>query len=287
MNVMKSFGKGIQDALARPKAVIVIYLLNAGFAVVIYFLALNIFSPALSRSQAGEAILGGRNVNALIEILAESGQALVGLASTAAVLLGLYLFVTPFLYGGILNDLIRPREAAGFGASFWAGGGKYYGRFLRLEVLSLLLWVPAVILFILAGKALAAAAANPLKEQLNFYLTLARAAFGLFLFFGVKMILDYARIRIAASEQHKALAALLWATVFVVKKPFKSLGLYYLLGLTAWAGLAVYWGIQSLFAKTTTAAVLAGFVLSQLHILWRSWIKVAYQAAQLNLYFLE
>ncbi len=287
MSVMKSFGKGIQDALVRPKAAIIIYLVNAAFAAVIYFLALDIFAPVLSRSPAGEDLLGGRNINALIEILAGSGHALGGLVSMGAVLLVLYLFVLPFLYGGVLNDLVRPREAVGFGASFWAGGGKYYGRFLRLEVLSLLLWVPAAILFILVGKALDAAAADPLKEQLNFYLTLTRVVFALFLFFGVKMILDYARIRIASGELRGTLAAMLWATVFVVKKPLKSLGLYYILGLTALAGLAAYWGVQSLFAKTTTAAVLAGVILAQLHILWRSWIKVAYQAAQVKLFSLE
>ena len=52
----------------------------------------------------------------------------------------------------------------------------------------------------------------------------------------------------------------------------------------ALAGMAVYLGLQSLFAKTTTRAVLAGFLLTQLHILWRSWIKVAYQGAELSFY---
>lgn len=287
MSVMRSYGKGLQDALIRLQAVFVLWSVNLVFASAVYAVAVSVLAPPLARSLSGDALLSGPAVDVLIDVLTGSGPALSALFAAAAAMLGLHLFVSPFLYGGVLSELVRPREAQGFAASFWAGGGKYYGRFFRLAVFSLLLWVPAALLFVLAGRGLAAAGADPSREHVLLWLTLARIAIGLFLFYLVKMVLDYARIRIAVTEGRSALAALGWAVAFVARKLIRALALYYLLGLTALAGFAAYWVVQSSFGRTTTAAVLAGFCLVQVHILWRCWIKVAYQAAELTLYTLE
>ncbi len=85
-------------------------------------------------------------------------------------------------------------------------------------------------------------------------------------------------------ESRSALAALGWAFLFVLRKPFKTLGLYYVLGLTALAGTAAYLLLQGSFSRASTGAVLAGFALAQIHLLWRAGVKVAYQAAELKLY---
>ncbi len=284
MNVLNSYSKGIQDAWLRPKAAIVLWLVNAAFAALVYFVAARAVVSALGRSLAADDLLSRSNVDALFELLTGSGAALSALLTIVLVLLVLYLFVSPLLYGGILYDLVHPREGVPFAQSFWAGAGRFYGRFFRLIPASLVLWVPAAVLFILAGRVLDSLGQDPLKEQLNFYLTFVRILLALFLFFLVKMILDYARIRIAAAETRSTLAALAWAAAFVLRKFLKTLALYYVLGLTALAGAAVFLGLQSLFAKTTSSAVLLGFLLTQLHILWRSWIKVAYQGAQLRFY---
>ncbi|MGD0782349.1 MAG: hypothetical protein ABSA30_05770, partial [Candidatus Aminicenantales bacterium] len=284
MNILSSYSRGIRDALLRPKAAVVLWLVNAAFAAIVYFVAAGAVTEALGRSLAADDLLFRSNVDALFELLAGSGGALMALLTVILALLLLYLFVSPLLYGGILHDLAHPHESGGFGQSFWAGAGRYYGRFFRLIPASLVLWVPAAALYLLADRVLDALGQDPLREQLNFYLTFVRLALALFLFFLVRMIMDYARIRIAATEARSALGALAWAAAFVLRKLVGTLALYYGLGLTALAGAAAYLGIQSLFAKTTPGAVLAGFLVTQLHILWRSWIKVATQGAELGFY---
>ncbi len=284
MNILSSYSRGIRDALLRPKAAVLLWLVNAAFASVVYFVAAGAVMGALGRSLAADDLLVRSNVDALFELLTGSGAVLTALLTVVFVLLLLHLFVSPLLYGGILHDLSRPREDGGFARSFWAGAGRYYGRFFRLIPASLVLWVPAAALYLLADRVLDAVGQDPLKEQLNFDLMLVRAVLALFHFFLVRMIVDYARIRIAATGMHSALGALAWAAAFVLRKIGGTLTLYYGLGLTALAGAAVYLGIQSLFAKTTPGAVLAGFLVTQLHILWRSWIKVAYQGAELGFY---
>jgi hypothetical protein len=285
MKTLRSFTKGIRDALLRPKAAVVLWLVNAAFAAIVYFVASGALTQALGRSLAADDLLSRSNVDALFELLTGNAAALSALLAVALVALVLYVLVSPFLYGGILHDLAHPGERAGrFAQSFWAGGGRYYGRFFRLIPASQVVRVPAAVFYFLADRALDYFGRDPLKEQLGFYLTFVRIAVALFLFFLVKMIMDYARIRLVVTESRSALGALGLAVVFVLRRLGGTLALYYLLGLTALAGFAAYLGLQSLFAKTTAGAVLAGFLLTQLHILWRSWIKVAYLGAELSFY---
>ena len=285
MKILRSYTKGIRDALLRPKAAVLLWLVNAAFAAVFYFVACGAVTQALGRSLAADDLLARSNVDALFELLTGNAAALSALIVVGLLMLLLYLIVSPLLFGGILFDLVHPREnPGGFAQTFWAGAGRYYGRFFRLIPASLVLWLPAAALFLLVDRLLDVVGRDPLKEQLGFTLTFVRVAAALFLFFLVRMIMDYARIRIAAAESRSALGATAWAAVFVLRRLGGTLALYYMLGLTALAGFAAYLGVQSLFAKTTSAAVLAGFLLTQLHILWRSWIKVAYQGAELGYY---
>ena len=152
MNVINSYAKGIQDALLRPKGALVLWLVNAAFAALVYFVTAGAVISALGRSLAADDLLSRSNVDALFELLTGSGAALSALLTIVLVLLVLYLFVSPLLYGGILYDLVRPRDAGGFASSFWAGAGRFYGRFFRLIPASLILWVPAAAFFILAGR---------------------------------------------------------------------------------------------------------------------------------------
>ncbi len=287
MSVMRSYGRGLQEALLRLPAVFILWLVNAAFGSIIYFAAAAALAGPLAGSLSGDMLLAAGSVDVLFEFLTSSGQALGGLTTLVLILFGLYQLVAPFLYGGVLSDLVRLREPQGFVTSFFAGGGKYYGRFLRVSLFSPLLWIPAGIVFYLVGRGLDAAGINPANEKAAVIVLLVRLAVGLFLFFLVKMILDYARIRIAVGEGRSALAAMGWACLFVLRKMVPTLGLYYLLGITALFGTAVYGWAQSLFGGATTAAMLGGFTLAQAHILWRCWIKVAYQAAEVKLFSLE
>jgi hypothetical protein len=283
MSVVRSYSQGIREASLGIRSVLVLWIVSLAFAGVLYLVAARILADPLASSLSGDTLLGGSAADALLEFLTGSGPALGALIAAALAGLAFYQLVTPFLYGGVLSEIVRPREAKSFAASFWMGGGKYYGRFFRLSLASIGLWVPAFFLFVLAGRGLAALNSDPVREDIQVALILARVAAGLFLFFLVKMVLDYARIRIAVMESRSALAALGWAALFVLRKPIRTLGLYYLLGLTSLVGTLIYAWAQAGWARSSTPAVLAGFALAQIHILWRSWIKVAYQAAEYKL----
>jgi hypothetical protein len=60
--------------------------------------------------------------------------------------------------------------------------------------------------------------------------------------------------------------------------------LYYLLGLTGLAISLAYLGVKSLIGTTTAAGILAVFLITQVYIAGRGWLRSAYQAGQLEMF---
>jgi hypothetical protein len=238
----------------------------------------------IDNSLALSDLLKRADMNVIFEFLTSSGVVLGQLATAVLILLVLHVLGSIFVFGGILNVLIPGRAEGRFSQAFFGGGGRFYGRFFRLTLYSLLLWTPAAVVFFILNAVLGVATKDPAREQLAFILNILRVVFVLFLAFFIKMIMDYARIRIATQDTNQVLQSLVEASRFVFSRPIKTLGLYYLLGLTGWAVLAVYLAVQSTYAGQSTGTIILAFMISQAFIAGRAWLKIAYQAAQKNLW---
>jgi len=277
--------KGLRDAASRPKMVFVLWLGNLLAALPLYLLFAGAFGAAVGASGLGRGLAARTDMNLVVEILTTSGPAWRDLARVALGLALIYEIAAIFFSGGILEVLLE-REGKPFGPTFFSGAGRF-GRFFRVSVFSLLLWIPAGALFFVVDGILSAVGSDPNREQLGFDLMLARYALLLALFHFIRMMKDYARIRMAVTDSRGALAALGRAAAFVMRRLGRTLGLYYLLGVASLALLAAFVAADSALSKTTSAAILAGFVLTQLFVAARSGLRIAYLGAQTGFYLRE
>jgi len=287
MNIFKSYRKGIQEATLRPNMAVVLWMINFFFASVVYFLFSAMLSAAFGKSLLASDLLQKPNMDVLFEFLTSAGTSLGMLVTAGLVLVVLFFLASIFVNGGILQTLVHRRDQEGFAQVFFAGGGKFYGRFFRLSIFSLILWIPSIILYLLINGFLGIFTMNSLNEQGSFYAALLRIAIALFFVFLIKMIMDYARIRIVTQDSRSALRSLLEAAGFVFRKLGKTLALYYLLGLTGVAAFLIYWGIRSTFSAGSSGTIWLGFFISQLFIASRGWLRIAFQAGQLRFFTLE
>jgi hypothetical protein len=282
MSVFTCYGQGIQEASRRPKIIALLWIFNIVCAAAAYFLFAAAFGAALGSSGMSADMIHQTNMNAVIEFLRAPGGRLGDIITLTFLLVVFYLFVSIFLYGGILHVLIRAGDQERFSQTFFAGGGRFYGRFFRLTIYSLILWIPASVGFFVVHTLLSAIMEGSTNEQLSFILNVFRVVLALFLAFFIKMILDYARIRIATQDTNKVFQSLTGAVRFVFGRLGGTLLLYYLLGLTGWAAYLAFRLLNGAFAKNSAVMVLLGFVLAQLFIMSRGWLKIAYQSAELK-----
>jgi hypothetical protein len=269
--------------------VLVLWVFNLLFAAAVYFVGRGYFANALGQSALSET-LRRFDTALFLEMLIHNGAPLGTLFKVILALAFLYFWVSIFLTGGILHVLLWGGEPAGEGPrrrlapAFFQGAGRYFGRFFRLAVYSLLLWLGFLIsqwiLWIVAGPL----TAEGTNEKMIYYIVWACLAFDLILVFFIRMILDYARIIIVRTNTGRVWHSLWEAMGFILKRLFGALALYYSLLITGGVIFLVYWGIHSRIATVSAASIWLAFLIGQLFIISRGWLKIAFQSAQLNFY---
>jgi hypothetical protein len=291
MKVLGSYANGIKRAFLEPKMVVVLWLVNFVSASVIYFLFSGYLSDVIGKRSVAANFLKGFDFETFFELIIHEGEAWHWILYVAFILAFLYYWVSLFLHGGILA-VLKSRGITGdmenrnmrFAPVFFQGAGKYFGRFFRLTVYSLLVWLAFGILYFVSAKILKPLEAGGTNEQAIYYLFWVRMIIILFFYFLVRMICDYARIRIVAEDSRAVFGSLLRAIRFVFQSFFKTLILYYLILITGAAIFGIYWILQKMVPTQTLLPILMAFLIGQIFILSRGWLKVALQAAQLHFF---
>ena len=286
MRVLKIYRNGVREATSRPKMVLLLWFFNFLFGFFIFYLLYNRLSEALSQSTISEGMLSKMNYHFVFEFLTYHGQALSTIRNAALVLIGVYILVSIFLLGGILHSLVETQKTS-FLPRFFQGCAKFFGRFFRLFVYSLILWFAFVVFMFILSLVVSALTGKGANEQLTFYLLLVEAAIALFSIFFINMIQGYARIRIVTEDSRHVFRSLLQSIEFVFKRLGGTLSLYYLFVLTGLALIVVYWLLKSVLPFSSAVAILIMFLVYQIFIISQGWLRVAFQAGQLSYYILE
>jgi hypothetical protein len=291
MKVLNSYGNGVKRALLEPKMVAVLWLVNFVFASVIYFLFSGYLSDKIGNRLVAANFLEGFDFKTFFELIIHEGQGLHWILTTALILAFMYYWVALFLHGGILS-VLKSRGITGdaesrnrrFAPVFFQGAGKYFGRFFRLAIYSLLLWVILGVVYYLLDLVLKSLTAGGTNEPAILFRYLARPIIFLVLYFLIRMLGDYARILIVVEDSGAVFRSLIQAIQFVFRNFFKTLILYYLLLITGVAIFGIYWIVQKMIPTQTLIPILLAFLIGQIFILSRGWLKIALQAAQLRFY---
>lgn len=286
MNIFKSYTQGIKRATSEGRLVWLLWLFNALFSGMIYLQFSGYLNRVLSRSAEAEKFLKTFDMNTFFELLTYNGEALKTIISFAFLLFVVYIITSVFLKGGLLFTLAHPRDKrkkSRLAPLFFGGGGKFFGRFFRLLIYSLLLWIGLALIILILNMVLNPLTKGGTNESLMFYLALIRVAFALFLVFLVKMITDYARIKIVVEDSRRVFRSLFQAAGFVFRKIGATLAVYYLFVLTAAVLFALYTLLQKSVKTHSLLPILIALAIGQIFILSRGWVMVGLQAAQMKL----
>ena len=188
------------------------------------------------------------------------------------------------LLGGILSRFAHEEEPHSR-SGFLARGGLFFWRFLRLAVISgLLYWgIFRGIGQPLHGWIESATRDTTVERTVMIYTVLAYALVGL-LVLVTQLVLDYARISLVAEERRSVLLALLRALGFVKDHRRAVLGLYLLLAAAALLWFLAYAWLAPGPNQSTWPAVLLAFLLGQAYLLGRWVLKLWFLASQTRLF---
>jgi hypothetical protein len=283
MGAFKAIANGTGTTVRKARVLVILYIVNLAFALVV---ALPIL--ALVQRELGHSLLGVSirpfDYQWIGEAMFRHGESL---AAIEAGILGAglaYLILQVFLYGGIVGRILDREGTAGLGA-FAGDSGRYFGRFVRIFLIS----VVFVVLTLGLVMKLMTAVFEPLSkaaitEWVPLILSNLHFLIALLLLSIVHMIIDYTRIAVVADQERRVLKALRHALTFLKTRFFRAWSIYLLIVAATVAGSVVFYVVLGRLSAPTVVMVVAALIWMQAYIVFRIWIRTLFVAAQAEYY---
>lgn len=188
-----------------------------------------------------------------------------------------------FLMGGILSRLHRPWASSGFGGVF-SEGSKYFSRFLRLGVISGILYYG---IFRLSGWLfpwLQEATRDVTSEGRILGFNLVAAALIVGFTAVVKAVFDYAKISMVVGGRRGALLAALHGLEFVVRRPIATAGLVAFFGGATVVLVLLYSWMGPGVTQANPVSILLAIAASQLFLLGRLTLRLGLLGSEVALF---
>jgi hypothetical protein len=283
MGVFKAIANGLGTTVRKPLVLAVLYTVN-----VVVSAAAAVPFLIIAQTELGHSLLGSSVRPADLMWLGETalkyGDALPALLAGLLVAAALYLALQVFLNGGIFGRLLD-REGKATLAAFAGDCGRYFGRFTRIFLVSLVfLFLTFGIVLELVSALIGPAMKSAPTEWLPLILSNAHFLIALLLLSIVHMVVDYTRIAVVADDERRVLKALRHALIFLKRRFFRAWALYLLIVGAALAGTIVLSAALGPLGGPGPAPVVAAFAVMQIYILFRLLVRMLFVAAQAEFY---
>lgn len=218
-------------------------------------------------------LLNGFDYTIYSDFMHRSQRAISPLISVGRWLGLVYLVLSIFFAGGILLCFSQPNTRFN-GGLFWQGCSHYFGRFLRLFLVTLLFVVIGGGLWLVAGSLVGIAFNDTLTERGQFWI--GAAFFALFSLTATLILCigDYAKVLMFQEDEHNAFRAFGQAGQLVLRNLAQTYGLYLFLILIGTGLFGVYFILDEAILMSSWLTILVMFLIQQSMIFARVGLKV-------------
>jgi len=283
MRIFRAFGEGVRSANRSLTIIWVLYGLNLIIAGVIALLFRSTLFSALGSSLAFEQMLAGFDYSVYTDFLIKNPGKLNIIFQLVVWFVVINNFISLFFDGGIIANAQSTEKPTL--KSFFAGCGEFILRFLVLFIVFLIVAIVLIFILGILSSTIYQSVANDGATEIQ-ALSGAGAVMAVFIipFTILILINDYARVITVANEEKKILRAFWHGTVFVLKKILSTYGLFLLCLLLTLILIATWLVLSIKFTPNTTFTIVGFFVLQQVVVFARAWMRVVSVSSQMKLY---
>jgi hypothetical protein len=252
-----------------------LYALNLALGLFAAAPLASMIGPLLDHSLAADRLYHSFDLPTFAELLAEPAVTLSSVAAGSLLLAVVFLVLMLLLTGGILKVYNEDRTFTT--GEFFAAGGEFFWRFLRLMIFLLVVLVPIVLInqgFRHWSDSLADRYAPPAAGM---FVNGAGKLLVLFLLMAVRLWFDMAEVQAVAEGEYAMRRSLARAGRLTWRNFGSLFWIYFPLSLLTWVGTAVILWVWIKFVPHR--AIAASFLLTQaiifLWILTRLWQRAS------------
>ena len=284
MKIISSYIAGFLSALRAKKLTLIIYAITLLLALVLAIPFEKTIENEAGNSMAFSSLIKDFDYTVYKDFINQYGKVIDPYISTAVWMGILYLLFTIFFEGGIFTVLRREEDKYSL-RLFWEGSAVYFSRFLRLAIYSIIIQVMiAASIYISLGKALESAFDRVESEASMFYIGAAGVLIHLILFIFILTVTDYAKVMMVENAGYKPFKTLFRGMGFVFRHFLSSYFLYLSLLIVPIVLFIVYFSIEGAVGMTSGFKIFIIFIIQQVLIWSRVFIKVWILGSELVLY---
>jgi len=280
--IIASVINGISQMWSNKRMVLIYYLANLLFGLVLMLPFRTILSKFVGNSLMGEKLAGKMDMDFLFEFYKYNPNLTHTYISLLLIVPPMYWLFSLFLSGGAFSVFASKEKFTS--TLFWGSAAKYFGRFVRLILWSIpvfvilfcLQFIWTVIEDIFFGS-------DPYQYISHWgdWIKMGLRYISIILYF---LILDYARIHAVLSDNRQMQISIWQGIKFAFGNFLKTFGLAILLFIVGIIALIIYNPIADLLHAPCSIIILLLFMWQQIYMLLRMMLRLILYSSELHLY---
>ncbi len=194
----------------------------------------------------------------------------------------LYVLIQTYFTAGIVAVFKEPKK--NHIIDFFYGGVKYWYRFLKISVVSIILVALAFILNDLFGKLLFMLFRNSDNALWDFIFRSLRYIVLITLLITITLFADYAKVSSVVDNVTSLRKTIVNSAIFIKENFLYTFTLFMLISLFGLLGAIVYNIVGNYVSRSPYTYIIITFTLQQLLIIFRFGIKMLFVSVEVNLY---
>jgi ABC-type multidrug transport system fused ATPase/permease subunit len=262
--------------------ILIFYLANLIVSLAIMIPIAGLIDSFVGKSLVRERLSSGMDWDFLFEFIDANMRELAGLNEIFLIMPAVFAILILFLSGGALEIFAGSEKYRS--SVFWGGCGRYFGRFIRLALMSIPVLAALFSIRMIADLAERVLFGSDPYENVAYWFGLVKISLGFIglLLFG--LVFDYARIYMVVNDERRSRLALWRGLKFAARNILKTFALAFILFLSGVAVTFIYYYLSNIFSSTHLAVIISLIILQQIYIIWRVILRLAYYSSQIDLY---
>ncbi len=280
--IFNSIIHGFKQTLRMKRMIGIFYLTNLPLGLLVMIPFRNMLNDFAGNSLMGESLTGGINWDFIFEFFTNNSGGIKMLGGLIAVAALIYWLAGLFISGGALS--LYMKNEGWNGSTFWGDSAKYFGRFFRLWLWSIPVFIVLYgIQFLETGFVRVVFGSDP-YENVKFWGNAVRVGLGYLGIIFYYVIFDYARMYVVETDTRRMRIALKKSVLFAVKNLWKVFGLALVFFVIGILFLLIYRVKASFLSSPNVFVIFLLIIVQQVYILLKSAMKLMLYSGQVNLY---
>jgi hypothetical protein len=283
MKIIKSYGSGFGKAAGSVKIISIIYGITLLLGLTAAFVFNSSVSDSVGRRPEIFRLLKDFDFTVYSDFMSNYGDLIRPIFAQFIWTGVLYFFFTVFFAGGILK-YFDGLEIKNKSQAFFAASARYFFRFLRLGIYTLLIQILFFALIAVIFSAVFVKNGDSAPEPVLFTIMIFWVAAHVLFFVLISIVSDYAKI-ILVRENSKSVWPAIWnGFKFTFGKIYLTLPLYIILLVFPLALTGIYLLIENSVSMENGITILLLLVIQQLYIWTRIFAKTWILGSEYDMY---